>query len=201
MILISEFNISMEDKQIINLYITGFGPFDTITHNPTTEIVNDTDLCCLNEMDKFSVNIEFKEVLDVGIESVNDAINKIHDLIQEHIYDNSKNLIIHLGTDYSSSKIWLEKQAINWMNFTIPDNEGNQPENEKIDKKLKIDHCLLSRVNTSDISAKLRECKHNWVESDDAGDYICNYSFKLKNNQNSHIFITKAWKNLITFKM
>ena len=95
----------MDSKRTVNLYITGFGPFDTITNNPTEEIVNDIDLTSLCEFEGCTVNVEFKEVLDVDLDSVKTAIGSIHDLIQEHMYDDSANCHYWISTEIQLNNI------------------------------------------------------------------------------------------------
>uniref|UniRef100_A0A7S3JPB9 Pyroglutamyl-peptidase I n=1 Tax=Euplotes harpa TaxID=151035 RepID=A0A7S3JPB9_9SPIT len=97
--------------------------------------------------------------------------------MQDHIYDGSRNLVLHLGTDFSASRVCIEKQAKNLMDFQLPDNEGNQPKGKKIDKEKKPDHILVCKINTSAVCAGLREKQHNCAESQDAGGYICNYIY------------------------
>ncbi|CAI2380985.1 unnamed protein product [Moneuplotes crassus] len=168
----------MENKTF-NLYISGFGPFDTVTKNPTTTIVEELDI--ENEIRKdfedYNINVVYKEVIEVDIDSVDEQLDCIHDKIQDSLYDGSYNLVLHLGTDSSSSRIQVEKQAANCKDFTIPDNQGNQPQGEKIDRSKDIEHCLASVIDTSTVVAALRAAEYNCVESKDAGKYICNYIY------------------------
>lgn len=97
--------------------------------------------------------------------------------MQEHLYDGSHNLVLHLGVDSSAGSISLEKQAVNLNNFRIPDEEGNQPENEAIDKGNDKTHCLLSKIEIDSMVEILRDGQHNCKASTDAGNYLCNYIY------------------------
>ena len=116
-------------------------------------------------------------MVDVDIKSVDTALDEIHDAIQDHIYDHSYNLIIHLGADASASRICIEKQAKNCNDFFIPDIEGNQPQKEKIDRSKGLDHCIQTRIDVELLCHALREKEHNCIDSTDAGNYICNYTY------------------------
>ena len=141
----------METTNVVNLYLTGFGAFGSIANNPTTEIINEIDLSSLEQLEGYTVNVKIREVVDVDIDSVNSALDHIQDALQDHVEDNSRNLILHLGVNNSATQICLEKQAINLMNFSIPDMQGNQPLDEKIDKGEETDHALQWKINIDSI--------------------------------------------------
>ena len=167
----------MESEQLVNLYMTGFGQFGSCKTNPTSDIINEIDLSPLEQIAGYKINVEIREVVDVDIDSVNSALDHIQDALQNHIEDGSRNLILHLGVSQGASEICLEKQALNVMNFSIPDMQGNQPMDEKIDKGEEIDHILHCKLNIDSICEKLKDNKHICSDSTDAGSYICNYTY------------------------
>ena len=113
----------------------------------------------------------------MDIDSVNSSIDKIHEAMQEHLYDGSHNLVLHLGTNQAASSIELEKQAVNLNYFSIPDEQGNQPKNEAIDKGQEKTHTHQCRIDVDKVVDTLRGLQHNCKKSTDAGNYICNYTY------------------------
>ena len=132
----------MDSTQIVNLYLTGFGEFDGCKSNPTTEIVDQIDFSSLEQLEGYQFNVEFREIVGVDIESVNNAISSIKDALKPHLNDGSKNLVLHLGVNQGTARICLEKQAANIMDFGCPDMKGNCPENEQIDKDKELKYKL-----------------------------------------------------------
>ena len=63
------------------------------------------------------------------------------------------------------------------MDFTIPDNQGNQPQDDSIDKGEDMDHCHLCKIDIDKICTKLAEMGHTCSQSTDAGKYMCNYIY------------------------
>ena len=159
------------------MYLTGFGAFGTITNNPTMEIINEIDISPLKELEGYTVNLKDKEVVQVDIDSVNSALDRIHEAIDPHTEDGSHNLIVHLGVNSAATEVRLEKQAVNCNDFRIPDAQGNQPCNEMIDKCEKLDHCYECKIDIPTMCKTLADGTHSCSESTDAGRYICNYTY------------------------
>ena len=103
----------MDKKKKINLYLTGFGPFGSVSKNPTMEIIEDYDAEWMKYIDGYEVTFKGKQIVDVDIDSANSALDRIQEVFEEHLYDGSNNLIVHLGVYAGSKAIHFEKQAVN----------------------------------------------------------------------------------------
>ena len=168
----------MEDNpKQYNVYMTAFGAFGNITNNPTMEIVQDIDLTHLQNVDGKCIKLIDKWIVDVDIDSANAALDKIHDVMDEHADNHTQNLILHLGVNAGATRIELERQAVNCTDFGIPDMQGNQPRNEMIDKGEEVCHAYKCKVDIDTVCQKLKDCEHTCGDSEDAGKYLWNYIY------------------------
>lgn len=85
------------------------------------------------------------------------------------------NAIIMLGQANGTQEIRLERIAINWDDFRIPDNEGNQPKEEIILPYGPGGY--FSTLPISEIFRKLSEKQIPVQCSLSAGTYVCNHLF------------------------
>ena len=144
----------------MELIVTGFGPFGSFTKNPASEVGK-----MVADLLKSKCKIKFVEI-QTSIQDVDEFYANIK---------KGNTFVIHIGL-YSGIDIpQIETQAANWMNFSIPDQRGNTPIDEKIDKNMEFGECLPQCFDFSKILPN--DMKINY--STDAGDFICNYSFFL----------------------
>ena len=63
------------------------------------------------------------------------------------------------------------------MDFFIPDERGNQPRDQVIDTQYDEDYYILTKLVVDRMAEDLKRKGHTCMESEDAGDYICNYTY------------------------
>lgn len=83
--------------------------------------------------------------------------------------------VIALGLQCGAQGIRLERIAVNWIEASIPDNNGVQPRGEKIDAA--GSDGIFSRLPVGEWAQKLRERNIPVEISNSAGTYVCNYLF------------------------
>jgi pyroglutamyl-peptidase len=136
-----------------NLIVTGFGPFDTLIANPSSDIVS--ALSCRDD-----IVLAIPEV-NVSISGVDSALAQIAGI-------QSPFLIVHFGVDMNAIGIKIESQAFNEKNFRIPDQEGNVCINEQIVEG--GSSILSTSLNVIELVSLDPCCSL----STDPGRYICN---------------------------
>lgn len=171
---------------MVNVYLTGFGPFGDVTENPSSVLVGDL----INS--KFTgypaVNVCDLALVPVSIQDCDSHLQglKAKILARARAHPGEKHLILSLGASMGASAFALESKAKNWMNFALPDTRGNTPKNVAIDQKLyelnartKVEDCLETRVDVKALQQVLSQkiSGAGVKTSADAGDYICNYMF------------------------
>jgi len=105
-------------------------------------------------------------------------MSSVRNYYQQHSED-SVDIILHLGVAGSSKSFRLEKFAYNKEDFAIPDNDGQQPKNEKIDEFLPLDTPLECKFDLKSVCDALRDLDYLVKISDDPGRYICNFTYFL----------------------
>ena len=136
--------------------------------NPTTVIatklqdyVRGTSLCLLTTL-----------VIETSAEAAREETDRLKETIAEQ---NNGNIVVvlHLGVNCSGTQFQLEQCAYNEANFSIPDEKGFQPRNEKV-----IDFCdptLTTSLNVDKIQMDLG--LDSFVVSTDPGRFVCNYTY------------------------
>ena len=130
----------MEESKL-RVYVTGFGKFGNIEHNPTTVLVEG-----LSKSAGLKCSLEHLEVAEVSIQGCENTLQKIGEKIEERSSQdggsNDKYLILNLGVAANRKDFCLEHRAKNIKDFRIPDMAQNQPKNERIDCSKNLDDCL-----------------------------------------------------------
>ncbi len=136
-----------------NLIVTGFGPFDTLISNPSSDIIS--ALSCRDD-----IVLAIPEV-NVSISGVDSALAQIAGI-------QSPFIIVHFGVDMNARGIKIEPQAFNEKNFRIPDQDGNVCILQQI---VEGGAAILSTsLNVTDLVSLDPCCRL----STDPGRYICN---------------------------
>jgi len=163
----------------VHFFVTGFGPFQGVASNPSSNLVNDlNDYIRSNPDFKLQVSAEILETSAI-------YVKKRMDELFEKIDDDRKNLdgkirqhyvVLHLGVSYMAKKICLEQCAYNEATFRIPDERGYQPMQQCIveDPSIKFGVCLETHLNITDI---IGENKDTAILSKDPGRFVCNYTY------------------------
>lgn len=142
----------------MKILVTGFEPFGGETVNPAYEAVK-----LLPESIKGAkiIKLEVPTVFGKGAEKVERAI-------EEHMPD----AVLCIGQAGGRSCISIERIGINLKEAPIPDNEGNQP----IDEKIKEDG-QNAYFATLPVKAMVENVRKNGIPSHlsyTAGSYVCN---------------------------
>lgn len=142
----------------MKLLITGFDPFGGESMNPAYEAVK----MLPDSMKGLEIiKLEVPTVFSKGAEKMKAAI-------REH----RPNFVICVGQAGGRSAVTVEKVAINLKDARIPDNEGNQPLDEKI--KEDGENAYFSSLPVKAMVTKMNENGIPAALSYTAGTYVCN---------------------------
>ena len=177
-----------EQGPFISFIITGFGPFGGVADNPTTTLVQELQhIYPINSSDPLTqqsdeLNVLSYQLIDTCISGVKKASSEIESLILESTRRTNHHhhvVILHLGVNAGGDTFQLETTAFNEASFRIPDNEGNQPKKEHIDKDQPFRHRLQTSLPVKRILGlgQWDEYDNNVKLSGDAGRFICNYVY------------------------
>ena len=143
-----------------SILLSGFRPFGRYLSNPSMELVHRF------HGRSFSGVEIIGSILPVVREK---SWQELHSLIETH----QPCVVLCLGVS-SRPMISLERFAINRDDFPIPDNEGNQPRNQRI-----IDaapDCYQSTLPLKQLHCESKQ-RTMLQFSDSAGSYVCNHLF------------------------
>ena len=143
------------NREKLKFILTGFGPFENIESNPSSELVR--------ELGKLRSDI-IATIPDIRV-CERGVDNAIESILKLSITDDNI-LVIHLGVDEGATHIKLEQFAYNEKNFRIPDMDGNVYDGEPISPG-KPDRLSTQLVSSSTDG-------HTVISSYDPGRYICN---------------------------
>lgn len=142
------------------ILVTAFKPFHIYKTNSSFESLSKSSLP--NDCVKAYLSVD----LDNTKEELYDLINRIN-----------PSLIIHFGQSGRDKEISLERRAQNLLSFKIKDNAFNMPQNERIIEG--SSDYLYTKLDIDGLKAYLEENGINPTLSDDAGTFICNYTYYL----------------------
>ena len=180
----------------IEIYLTGFGPFDGVENNPTMKIIP------LVSINAERVSVKARDILEVCINAVQDYVDgltsekKGEKQADIHGCDNNTNedpgskdnkaqeqskrkltLLISLGVSKSSHKIRIEECYYNRADFNYPDVDGNQPFNQKISNHYPLDEQFFTKLDVYKVNDTLKNAGRDVAVSFDPGRYVCNYLY------------------------
>lgn len=141
------------------ILVTGFGPFDNISTNPTEELVG--------YLERSHEDVE-STVLPV-------AYDKARDRIIKRLEKNDIHSVISFGLNPFIGHFNIEEIAVNIRASEVPDVDGVSGGDQPVRKGGPL--ALRSRLPTVDIQRKLRDSKIPARRSFSAGVYICNEVF------------------------
>lgn len=143
----------------MKILITGFDPFCGEKVNPAIEAVK-----------LLPDELYGTEIIKLEIPTV---IRKSIEKIAKKIEEVNPDVILSVGQAGGSSDISVERIGINCDDCRIPDNEGNQPIDEKI-----FENGADAYFSTLPIKAMVEEIKRAGIPasiSNSAGTFICNH--------------------------
>lgn len=150
--------ILYEEVYFVKILVTGFDPFGGEEVNPAYEAVK---LLPDKISDSDIIKIEIPTVFSKSALVVEEAIKK---------YD--PDVVLNVGQAGGRSSITVEKVAINLAEARIPDNEGEQP----IDEKLHQDG-ETAYFATIPVKAMVKNIRDHGIPANisyTAGTYVCN---------------------------
>eukprot|EP01026_Neomeris_dumetosa_P077756 TRINITY_DN8398_c0_g1_i5.p1 TRINITY_DN8398_c0_g1~~TRINITY_DN8398_c0_g1_i5.p1 ORF type:complete len:236 (-),score=34.66 TRINITY_DN8398_c0_g1_i5:170-877(-) len=165
----------MENQKKLKFIITGFSSFYGVDDNPSAllsqEIASDFKKICNQEL-------EVATILNVAGDDVRKWI-----VGQQHQIANRGNqeeiVWLHLGVDTVRNCYFLENRAINNATFRCPDNKNWCPTEEKINQEHPFNSHLYTDLDTEQIAARMRLKGFDINLSDDAGKFVCNWTYYL----------------------
>lgn len=146
----------------MKILLTGFEPFDDSTTNPSSEIIE------AFPNDPFPTHDILKKVLPVDSSSAVDWVKSTLPVFKPEI-------VLHLGEASGRPMVSLEKVAINWMDFRIADNAGNQIKDQKIFAD--APDAFFSTMPLGKIQENIKSAEIPVEISLSAGAYLCNQVF------------------------
>ena len=142
------------------IYVTGFGPFETISDNPSSVVAEQLGGCELLDLN-----------LEVSLEGVDMAISRYLKSFPPRDLGDRPTLLA-LGVDAASLGIKLEHRAKNKMNFILPDVNGHLIRDREI-----LENFPKELRTPLDVHTLASELGKPVGVSEDAGEYICNYFY------------------------
>ncbi len=148
-----------------DILVTGFGSFPGVETNPTESIIDD-----LRKTD--SQHATRHTTLPVSFERVFVELTA-----KVETYSPTK--LLHLGVSGEAREIRIETRAHNHVAAMIPDIDGRQPRNNRINRDHPRDHTLAGSPTADAIIAALGAKGLPAAKSTDAGRYVCNALFYI----------------------
>lgn len=155
----------------LRVYVTGFGPFGSITENPTSAICRWLQQHKA-ELAKQGVEAIGMDIVEVSAEA---ARAKAVEIASALAGLPGPSCVLHLGIAPNSQRLCLECRAANVANFPIPDMRGWVASNEPI-----IEGAPKHKYTALPLVELLCELHDRGIEMDistSAGTYICNYIY------------------------
>lgn len=142
----------------MKLLLTGFDPFGGEQTNPALEAVM-----------QVSDHIGEVEVIKREVPTV---FEKSVEVVAKAIHEEKPDMVICVGQAGGRCDMTVERVAINYMDARIPDNEGNQPEDQPIEKEGA--NAYFSTLPIKKMVAAMKEAGIPATVSNSAGTYVCN---------------------------
>lgn len=142
----------------MKILITGFDPFGGEKYNPAYEAVK-----------LLPDKIGNLEVIKLEIPTV---FKKGYEKVEKAIKEHNPDFVLCIGQAGGRSCISIEKSAINLIEARIPDNEGNQPFNQKIQPDGNTAY-----FSNLPVKSMVENVRKNGIPSHlsyTAGTYVCN---------------------------
>lgn len=151
----------MGEKKTTRLIVTGFGPFGSVTKNPTQALVE-------------RLSLEYHSILTSVIPvSAHDVEEWLSHTVPSSSCDDTA--FLHLGVCETSDCYKIESCAYNEATFRIPDARGCQPVHERITNDAPLGACMQTTLCVESLIERLQDFPVQ--PSTDPGRYVCNYLY------------------------
>lgn len=146
---------------MVRFLVSAFDPFDGRVENQSAKVI-----AGLAEGPGFEIS---KVVIPT-------STHRAFPLLQESMLMMEFDYIILLG-EADRPYLSLEKVALNYADFSIPDNDGVMLTDQKISPAVDSKEALFSHLDLKKIAKSLNDQKMNSKVSLSAGSYVCNYVY------------------------
>lgn len=144
-----------------NILLTGFEPFDDIKVNPSWLIAKKLD-----EQKLLGAHVVVSKLLPVTVDGLMETM-------KAHIEELKPSLIVCLGVHPSSRALLPELLGANYLDFSVPDNDGNMYKTCLIDEA--GPDAIFSTLPVHDMVNAMSGFGVKSTLSMSAGSYVCNF--------------------------
>mmetsp|Transcript_12935 Transcript_12935/g.24023 ORF Transcript_12935/g.24023 Transcript_12935/m.24023 type:complete len:207 (+) Transcript_12935:1471-2091(+) len=150
--------------------ITGFGPFGSVTENPTSILAQE----CGNALQPEGITVLHTRTVTVGYRAVEANVEELYGYIAGR--ESSEPIVLlHLGVYSGSMHFNIETQGANYC-FIGRDAEGNSKAGA-IDMTRECGETVCCRLNIDELHRRLSGEGFPVNKSQSAGGYLCNYIY------------------------
>jgi pyroglutamyl-peptidase len=153
----------------INIYLTGYGPFQTIKENPA-EIVSTYIFDNKDKLNTSNTSILYIQIFEVTTQNVDENINKLFNFVEKNknTDKNTLHIIVSFGVAQNRLVNTIETLAQNYIYDLIKDQKINESNPDNFYSKNPVKNIVKGIQKMNDV-----QCKY----SNDAGTYLCNYMY------------------------
>ena len=149
----------MGESKTVKILVTGFEPFGGESRNPSAEVVAALP-------DTIAGAEIVKRILPV---TRGESSRMVAEAVEEHRPD----VVLSIGQAGGRAAVSIERVAINLEDYSIPDNGGNQPQEQPVVEGGPA--AYLSRLPVKKMAEAIREAGIPGEVSLSAGAYVCNH--------------------------
>jgi pyroglutamyl-peptidase len=144
--------------------LTGFSDFPGVAVNPTEAVVR---------------ALHGQPIAAVAVQGLVLPVAHPHaaQALQDQGLDPTTDLVLLLGVAVTADRLRVERQAVNLLDFRVPDATGQQPRGEPAHDQLPPGGVLRTRFATEPVVQRLQDAQLPTESSDDAGRYVCNATY------------------------
>lgn len=169
----------------VRFIISGFGPFDNVSGNPSMELANkivpylqECEEKCIGDVPLSTVTETV--VIETSVEEAKQTVDALYERIVTAAATSTETekmtIVLHLGVAYSATQFHIEMCAYNEATFRIPDERGYQPEKEPIMECIAFGSLIHTSLDVDLLSRELNDVEAT-VKSIDPGRFVCNYTY------------------------
>ena len=152
----------------IRFIVTGFGPFNGVPTNPTSQIVEQLletypDMATTTSQVKVQVETQLLEVSTKAVKVYLDQLlQEVEQLQKQHVDNNDQKkdqdhiVLLHLGVHYRGKGFQLETCAYNDATFRVPDEQGYRPTKECVVSGVDWNQVVQTNLHVQDLCDKLQ---------------------------------------------
>lgn len=164
--------------QRILLYVTGFGPFQGVTDNPSQQLVEALPMYLKRSPCIWSANIELNcRVIETSAEGSKLSLQEIYKDLSDRQTDFDVSVILHFGVHAGYQFFRCEAVGYNEANFLCPDERGAVLTEQCVVEEDQFRAARYSPVPTLNVVQKLAAQGHKVECTSDPGRFVCNHLY------------------------